>query len=225
MRLALFDLDDTLVDRASAFRHSLEQLQHDLGIESPDFVPFILRHANRDSAAGWLSWMQAAQEAFSFTGEAATLVEQQRERYVALVEIEQEVIAALAELRGDDWRIVVVTNGPPTQLDVARRCGLMAAVDDCLISAVVGLRKPDPAIFALAAQRVGGDLGHDAVWMIGDSPSDDIGGAVGVGINSIWISHGRRWTHPLFAPTETFDTIAEAFDRLIGRTDAGRASG
>ncbi len=222
MKLALFDLDNTLVDRAGAFRCSVQRLQEELGVESPGFVSFV-EGADRDGTAGWLSWMQAAQEQFAFSGDAATLVEQHRDRYLASFELERPVIERLVELRDNSWRIVIVTNGPPTQLDVARRCGVLADVDTCVVSSVVGFRKPDPGIFALAAQRVGADLARDTVWMIGDSPSADIAGAVEVGIDSIWISRGRRWTEPRFAPTETVDTIAQAFERLVERVDAGRA--
>ena len=222
MKLALFDLDNTLVDRATAFRRSVQRLQKDLGAESPDFVSFVER-ADRDGTAGWLSWMQAAQEQFAFSGDAATLVEQHWDRYLASFEVERPVIERLVALRSDGWHIVIVTNGPPTQLDVARRCGVLADVDACLVSSVVGIRKPDRAIFELAAQQVGADLARDTVWMIGDSPSADIAGAVEVGIDSIWLARGRRWTEPRFSPTETVDAIAQAFERLVPRVDGGRA--
>jgi putative hydrolase of the HAD superfamily len=218
----LFDLDNTLVDRAGAFRRSVERLQHDLGTESPDFVKFVV-DADQDGAAGWLSWMRAAQERFGFGGDVAALVEEHHRRYLESFTVEPDVVEALHELHANGWRVVIVTNGPPTQLEVAQRCGVLHAVDDCLVSAVVGVRKPDPAIFVLAAQRVGADLGHDTAWMVGDNPSADIGGAVAVGIGSIWISRGRRWTEPSFAPTETVDVIAEAFDRLAGAHDVDRA--
>jgi hypothetical protein len=60
-----------------------------------------------------------------------------------------------------------------------------------VISETVGHRKPDPAIFAAAAETAGCSL--NGAWMIGDSPQADIGGASAAGISSVWISAGRPW--------------------------------
>ena len=57
-------------------------------------------------------------------------------------------------------------------------------------SAVVGVRKPDPAIFRLAVEACGTTAGQ--TYVIGDSYSKDIVPAAQLGCKTIWIP-GREW--------------------------------
>lgn len=104
---------------------------------------------------------------------------------------------------------VVVSNGAVRQQDAKiRRTGLDRYVADWVISEEAGVSKPNPRIFALAAQRVRMPL--RGAWVIGDGPEADIGGATAVGLPSIWLHRGRRWTDARFAPTVTVDTVIAA---------------
>ncbi|MFI6811893.1 HAD family hydrolase [Nonomuraea sp. NPDC050328] len=51
-------------------------------------------------------------------------------------------------------------------------------------SGLEGVRKPDPRLFELAAQRCGGG------WMVGDDLTADIQGAAAAGLRTIWVDHG-----------------------------------
>ena len=57
-------------------------------------------------------------------------------------------------------------------------------------SAVVGVRKPDPAIFALGVRALG--LPASRVLVVGDSYGKDIAPAYSIGCHTIWIK-GRQW--------------------------------
>lgn len=76
----------------------------------------------------------------------------------------------------------------------------------------VGVRKPDPGIFALAAEHCGSDL--TAAWMCGDSPDADVIGAGRAGLHTIWIRHGRTWPASMPQPDRTVDSITEALQAL-----------
>lgn len=82
-----------------------------------------------------------------------------------------------------------------------------------VISEGVGVRKPDPLIFQLAADTVSEDLA--GAWMIGDSAEADIGGAHCAGISSIWLHRQRAWSLSGFGPTRIMGTCAEAIESLI----------
>ena len=58
-------------------------------------------------------------------------------------------------------------------------------------SAVVGVRKPDPKIFALGVEALG--LNADEVLVIGDSYKKDIVPAESLGCKVLWIK-GKGWT-------------------------------
>src|SRR5215210_4414176 len=59
---------------------------------------------------------------------------------------------ALAELRELGLRLVCVSNWDVSLPHVLARCGLAEALDGVVTSAEVGVRKPDPAIFAPALE-------------------------------------------------------------------------
>jgi FMN phosphatase YigB (HAD superfamily) len=105
---------------------------------------------------------------------------------------EQAVLDQLREARRRGWSLGVVTNGDAEgQARKLAAAGLDAEVDSICISGADGVRKPDPRIFALAAERVGIPLRPG--WMIGDHPEADIAGARAVGLGTVWLSRGRTW--------------------------------
>lgn len=57
-------------------------------------------------------------------------------------------------------------------------------------SAVVGIRKPDPQIFALGVEAL--DLAPDEVLVVGDSYSKDIVPAHTIGCHTVWLK-GQGW--------------------------------
>lgn len=68
--------------------------------------------------------------------------------------------------------------------------GLAGVFDTVVESAVEGIRKPDPAIFALAARRL--DLDPESTAVIGDSFGKDILPAASLGASTVWL-RGAGW--------------------------------
>lgn len=99
---------------------------------------------------------------------------------------------------------MVVTNGVAHQQEAKiRMTGLDRYLADWVISGDVGVRKPDPEIFEIAAERARVRLGGG--WMVGDSPEADIHGASALGLRTVWLHRGRPWTERRFSPTRTAD--------------------
>jgi HAD superfamily hydrolase (TIGR01509 family) len=92
---------------------------------------------------------------------------------------------ALAELRRLGLRLVCVSNWDCSLPDVLARCGLAGSLDGVVTSAVAGVQKPDPAIFA-AALEVAGCKPSEALH-VGDSPAEDVEGARAAGIGALLI--------------------------------------
>jgi putative hydrolase of the HAD superfamily len=88
-----------------------------------------------------------------------------------------------------DHRLALVTNGAPdvqreklAGTTLARRFGAI------VISAELGIAKPDPRIFEHALRAVGAERAGSV--MVGDSLSRDVAGARAAGLRSIWIDRG-----------------------------------
>ncbi len=109
-----------------------------------------------------------------------------------------EALRVLSDLRRSGHRLVLVTNG---DRDLQRRklvaSGLLPLLDGAVISGVLGIGKPEPAIFAHALGLVAARP-EDAV-MVGDSPSRDIAGAVASGIRAVWVDRGVDADRPVGA--------------------------
>ena len=95
---------------------------------------------------------------------------------------------ALAELRELGLKLVCVSNWDVSLPEVLARCGLDGALDGVVTSAQVGVRKPNPAIFAPALELAGCAPG-EALY-VGDTPAEDLAGASAAGIPALLIDRG-----------------------------------
>jgi HAD superfamily hydrolase (TIGR01549 family) len=212
--LALFDLDDTLVDRRAAFRAWAEEFvaAHGLGETAVEHLLAVdARHCG--SMSGFFATVCRT---FSLAATPDQLWQQYRRRMPELATCRPEDADALRQLRAAGWRIGIVTNGmPDNQLGKIRNTGLDRLVDAWSISGEVGIRKPDPGIFHRTAERCGSRATDG--WMIGDSLTLDIAGGYAAGMRTIWI----RPHHPVPslvqnpAPDVSVRFAAAAIDFLL----------
>jgi putative hydrolase of the HAD superfamily len=219
--LLLVDLDDTLIDRAAAFARWATK--------------FAWLHRSGDDFAANAEWliiadrdgfedrkMLAAKIAARFglpAGAIDDLADELRRGLVENMILDSAVADALTWASAAGWVPFVVTNGVAVaqQERKLRATGLDRLVAGWVISAGVGVSKPDPRIFQLAARRANMTL--DGAWMIGDRPEADIAGARNAGIPSVWLDRGRPWTHWDFAPNHVASGFPEAIELICGRPD------
>jgi putative hydrolase of the HAD superfamily len=97
-----------------------------------------------------------------------------------------EVPGVLARLRAGGARLAVVSNWDVSLHDVLERTGLRPLVDAVVISAELGVAKPDPAIFRAALDRLG--AGPDGALHVGDSVEDDVAGARAAGLEAVLVA-------------------------------------
>jgi FMN phosphatase YigB (HAD superfamily) len=186
------DLDNTLVDRTAGFRAWA-------AATLPDADPAWLDAEDRDGFQPREEFFTAVKARYGLAGSIESLVDAYRRDQPAFVPPPPaETLAALTAVRAAGWKIAIVTNGATAQ-QTRVAAPLLPYVDAVCISEQVGVRKPDPEIFRIAARMCGEP--HVSGWMIGDSPQADIGGAVAAGLCSVWIDRGREWSEPDFAPT------------------------
>ncbi|MFI9723967.1 HAD family hydrolase [Streptomyces sp. NPDC052396] len=209
--LVLFDLDNTLVDRAEGLRQWAEEFTRDRGLGTAA-VEWIVE-ADDNGLKSRDRFFAEVRDRFAIGDSIEALHHAYQQRYPLFLRCPQHVLDQIAQLRESGWRVGVVTNGLTlTQGAVLEHTGLVRHLDGWCISEEAGVRKPDPEIFTLAAERCGSDLTDG--WMCGDSPEADVIGAQLAGLHTIWIRHGRSWSDSLPAPDRTVDSIAEALQAL-----------
>lgn len=97
----------------------------------------------------------------------------------------EDVIDTLGHLRSQGFRMGLVSNWDSSLAGVIEGLGLGDYFEVVLSSAVVGLRKPDPAIFQLACEQMNVSP-HDVVH-VGDHVYADAMGAYACGIKPVII--------------------------------------
>jgi putative hydrolase of the HAD superfamily len=210
----LCDLDGTLIDKAAGFALWADAFAAARGLTTEQrrwlFEADCL-HRQRDP------FFEAVVDHLAPGEDPEVLWAEYRQQMPILAPAMRGVAAALSLMRENGWLVAVVSNGKSdNQRGKLAAIGLAPLFHGVVISDEVGLRKPDPAIFAAAIEECTKDQPFGAVWLIGDDPLDDIVGGTLAGLNTVWVSGGRAWSDADCAPTATFDTTVEGLAYLLG---------
>jgi putative hydrolase of the HAD superfamily len=211
-RLALFDLDNTLIDHDEAFRRWAGEFADDRGLDAGAVERLVVLDGH-----GYLpreTLFAQIKEDFGVEGHVEDLWAAYRRRMPELVRCPREVRDGLTRLRTTGWRVAIVTNGPAdNQLGKIRRTGLDEVVDAWAVSGAEGVRKPDRGLFEIAAARAGAGLDAGG-WVIGDHPVMDVAGGQAIGFATIWIDRGA-WAGREPAADHTVADVTEAIGILL----------
>ncbi len=198
VRVVTFDADDTLWDFSSvvpgantAVVDHLRRLDPDfggtvedlvetrrlVGEESPHGTPFpLIRHRTIERfVAGW------AEPDPGLVTELTAVFFDHRDRHVQLFD---DVEPMLDDLE-NDVVVGVITNGAMVwkSTTIADRITFWLAADQ------IGVRKPDPRIFSMAA--VAADCRPRELVHVGDEIARDVVGAQAAGARGVWLNRGR----------------------------------
>jgi HAD superfamily hydrolase (TIGR01549 family) len=214
--LALFDLDDTLVNRSAAFNAWAEEFVTAHRLDDAALTFLLVADARHSGPMG--SFFTNVCQALDLAEQPEQLWQQYRHRMPQLASCRTADLDALRQLRQGGWRIGIVTNGmTDNQLGKIKNTGLSRLVDAWCISDEVGIRKPDPEIFRLTADRCGTSLDQGG-WMIGDNLLLDIVGGRAAGLRTIWLQpkcRGASWSFVGPTPDFTVDSVDEAVEVLL----------
>jgi putative hydrolase of the HAD superfamily len=210
--LVFLALDDTLLDRSGAFILWAKGFLDEIGAPADDLDWLI--SVDADGLTSRWDLADAIRDRYELRVPSIELLEELHEGPLAHERLDPLVACAL-QIAGDaGWVPVVVTNGPAEQQESRiRRTGLHNYVADWVISERAGVSKPNPRIFAMAAQRVRMRLG--GAWVVGDSPEADIGGAAAMGLPSVWLHRGRSWMDSRYAPTATVGNVIQGLSAVM----------
>jgi HAD superfamily hydrolase (TIGR01509 family) len=102
------------------------------------------------------------------------------------------VLAVLDRLRARGLRLGLVSNCSSEVGELWEQSPFAGRFDAVVLSADVGICKPDPRIYRLALERLGVAPG-DAVF-VGDGHSDELGGAERAGLRAIQLGSRDGWS-------------------------------
>jgi len=93
----------------------------------------------------------------------------------------------LQRLRDEGLKLALITNGfSETHREKIALLKLEHAFDEIFIADEVGMVKPDPRLFRLAAERLG--VAPERCAMVGDRFDRDVRGAASVGMFTVWLN-------------------------------------
>jgi putative hydrolase of the HAD superfamily len=211
--LLLLSLDNTLIDRDGAFRAWGRDFLEKIG--APEYDLDWLQSVDADGMTPDWDLADAIQERYRLRITSLDLVDMVREGVLERMRLDPLVACALGIAEDAGWVPVVVTNGETRlQEEKLRRTGLDRYLADWVISEEAGVRKPNPRIFGIAAERARMRLA--GAWVVGDAPEVDIAGAEAIGAPSVWLHRGRPWLETRFSPTRTADSPIAALAAVMG---------
>lgn len=121
------------------------------------------------------------------------------------IEATRPILTALSER----YPLVLVSNFYGNIEAVLKDFGLDRFFRSIVESAVVGIRKPDPAIFQLGVDQL--QLPAEAIAVVGDSYDKDIVPATTIGCQTVWLK-SIGWSE--YKGNETADAVISDFQEL-----------
>ena|GEM_PF-186078 len=199
MNAILFDLDDTLTDRARSLRAYAERFAGDfasaLRISDPTVLATVFLEADGGGYRPKEEVAACVRAALPWADGTAVptvtqLVAHWREVFPGCAQPTEGLLETLDTLDARGFPYGVVSNGGALQRAKAEVLGLIPRLRTLVISEEVGVRKPDPRIFALARAALGAAA---QVWFVGDHPTNDVLGADAAGLVPVWLAGRRPW--------------------------------
>jgi len=235
-------MDDTIIDHSLTCRRALARLRRaEPALQGPPLdvlwhdYTHLLESVQADVFAGRVSVQEARIERFRLLtrryggpgaspAECAELSHRYRATYQSLRRMVPGARAVLERLRGRTVIGVVTNNVVTEQEEKLDHFDLRRLIDFMVVSAGVGVSKPEPGIFRIALERA--DARPEEAVMVGDSWRSDIAGARGVGIRPVWFNRFHLpppdpWPVP---QVDSFRSPAR-LEALLAGESPGSASG
>ena len=186
MRAVFFDIDGTLLTEMPLIQLFLPQvydrLSKKFGISKDEARErFLAEIFGRRDTYDWHDW-----NFFFRLFDLDMRYEDLHERYPHKLRVYPDTVPTLEWLRGEGYKLGVITSGPEYQRLKLRLAGLLDYFDVVVTREDVKAIKPEPKIFLYAPEKLRVEPGGAA--MVGDSLSQDVYGAKNVGMTAVWIN-------------------------------------
>ena len=209
----LFDLDDTLYSRRTAFASWLDTYVRDtLCLTDLSEITHVQATVHALDLNGYGSKQTIFEHLHSqypaLPGVPSRSLELFFAEFVTHVQPEAETESLLDMLASAEIPFGVITNGSARQWRKIEALGLEKRTSCLFVSETFGVKKPDPSIFYAAADCLGIPLRD--ILFVGDNPTADIGGAHAAGMPAAWLHRGQVWPAEIAdAPEFTINTLSD----------------
>lgn len=202
MKTVFLDIDDTLLDYEKGSELALKKTCQQLGIPYSSATLAIYRQIDEElwtkqkkgeltikqvlmgRARQFLEQTQSPQPYQQFQ----TMFQQNLGEEAVVVEGAPEMLDYLHQ---KGYRLYAASNGIlDTQLNRLSKAQLLHFFEDTYVSDAIGYEKPDPEFFNECLKRSGAS--SESTFMLGDSLTADIQGAINAGLIPIWFNKHQR---------------------------------
>ncbi len=186
MKAVLFDIDGTILTEMPLIQLFLPQvydkLSKKLGISKDEARErFLSEIIGRRDTYDWHDW-----NFFFRLFDLDLKYEELLEKYPHKIQVYPDTVPTLEWLKGEGYKLGVVTSGPRYQRLKLKLAGLLDYFDVVVTRDDVNAIKPEARIFLYALERL--EVEPSDALMVGDSLSQDVYGAKNVGMLAVWIN-------------------------------------
>jgi putative hydrolase of the HAD superfamily len=212
--LALFDLDNTLIDRRGTLEDWTRAFVRSRRL--PREAELVI--CDRLRARAYPTDFVYLREVLELSDSPDDLWREYVEGVARSVSCFPGVRESLEGLRRTGWTIGIATNGAgDIQRAKIAATGLASLFDGTCISEEVSARKPAQGHFEFAAALCGARLCAGG-WMVGDNPEADIEGGRAAGLRTAWVANGRQWSNGPSKPDVVASGVAKAIEAMRAAT-------
>jgi putative hydrolase of the HAD superfamily len=197
-KAAVFDLYGTLVDNygyaaeVAGYKAMLAEMAKLLGIEPSDYDQH-WQASYPDRAIGLFETLEdELREVVRRAGctsddECVNAAAKLRRDFIGkyLLVPRSDAVETLAALRAQGLKTGLLSNCSRDTASLWADSPLAPVIDEPMMSCVVGLKKPDPALFRFACERLGAEPAE--VMYVADGESNELAGAASVGLTPVLI--------------------------------------
>lgn len=217
----LFDLDETLIDRAPAIRafvaDQYRRCEAWLAAIGPErYAETFLEVEQFGRIPKKTVYPALAARLDLADGAAKVLLDDYTAFYPRYATLRPTAKSTVETLHASGVRLGVITNGvAEVQYAKLDAIGLRPLFEVILISEIEGVSKPDPVIFRRAAERL--SLPEPACLFVGDNPAVDIIGAEAAGMPAAWLENTESpWPADKPAPKRSLTVLADVLPMIAG---------
>jgi len=164
---------------------------------------------------GWrtfmATWLDAARVPAQAVPEAVAALRREHDRFNLWRHLPPDVRPALERAQAAGLRLGIISNSEGQLLALLDRLELRDDFEVILDSGVEGIRKPDPALFHRATDRLG--VAPERCLYAGDIPEVDVQGAWRAGLKAALVD--ALGLHPTYDAAPRFESTAALVDAVI----------
>lgn len=206
---ALFDMDDTLIDRHSAYGdvyrvlYDQNEAIHD-STSWKDALEYFWTLSPNNTANANTAIFEIQKKWPGVPGDSKSHYNFYFSNMVKFIKVLPGAVEFVDWMNSKSVAWGIVTNGDQFQHKKAEATGLNNKAPFVLASKIFGVDKPAPEVFLEAVRLLEIEgLKTEEILFVGDNPYTDIIGAHGVGMKTAWIRMGRE-QYPCDAPAPDY---------------------